>query len=205
MTARKKGGASASQFVMTMEDGEDGDDSGNSSNIVGRLKATTRTSEEFQVFSPRFSGPDDRGNGKEKEVAAVHYSADKMDPHGRYEGPRKMRVVLGNMHGNNADVEAESSLLHRMLRGSLDSLEEPCLINRNPRWNAKVQAFVLNFHGRVTQASVKNFQLVVQGDVTEQITLQFGRTHTNEFTMDFCHPLSPLQALAITLTSFDCK
>lgn len=49
MTARKKGGASASQFVMTMEDGEDGDDSGNSSNIVGRLKATTRTSEEFQV------------------------------------------------------------------------------------------------------------------------------------------------------------
>ncbi|CAM9632006.1 unnamed protein product [Ectocarpus sp. 6 AP-2014] len=205
MTARKKGGASASQFVMSMEDGEDGDESGNSSNIVGRLKATTRTSEEFQVFSPRFTGPDDKGNGKEKEVAAVHYSADKMDPHGRYEGPRKMRVVLGNMHGNNADVEAESSLLHRMLRGSLDSLEEPCLINRNPRWNAKVQAFVLNFHGRVTQASVKNFQLVVQGDVTEQITLQFGRTHTNEFTMDFCHPLSPLQALAITLTSFDCK
>ncbi|CAN0458229.1 unnamed protein product, partial [Hapterophycus canaliculatus] len=59
----------------------------------------------------------------------------------------------------------------------------------------QVQAFVLNFHGRVTQASVKNFQLVVQGDLTEQITLQFGRTHTNEFTMDFCHPLSPLQVV----------
>jgi len=56
----------------------------------------------------------------------------------RYEGPRKMRVVLGNVHGNNADVETESSLLHRMLRGTLDSLEEPCLVNRNPRWNAKV-------------------------------------------------------------------
>lgn len=52
-----------------------------------------------------------------------------------------MRVVLGNMHGNNADVEAESSLLHRMLRGSLDSLEEPCLVNRNPRWNAKARVF----------------------------------------------------------------
>lgn len=52
---------------------------------------------------------------------------------------------------------------------------------------------MLNFHGRVTQASVKNFQLVVQGDISQQITLQFGRTHTNEFTMDFCHPLSPLQ------------
>eukprot|EP00752_Nemacystus_decipiens_P018668 g16737.t1 len=202
---RELGGASASQFVITMDDGEDASGTSEDGNVIGRLKATTRTSEEFQVFSPSGIGPDDRGVYKEKEVAAVHYSADKMDPHGRYEGPRKMRVVLGNVHGNNADKEAESSLLHRMLRGSLDSLEEPCLVNRNPRWNAKVQAFVLNFHGRVTQASVKNFQLVVQGDATEQITLQFGRTHTNEFTMDFCHPLSPLQALAITLTSFDCK
>ncbi|CAN0481486.1 unnamed protein product [Hapterophycus canaliculatus] len=49
-----------------------------------------------------------------------------------------MRVVLGNMHGNNADRKTDSSLLHRMLRGNLDSLEEPCLVNRNPRWNAKV-------------------------------------------------------------------
>lgn len=56
----------------------------------------------------------------------------------RYDGPRKMRVVLGNMHGNNSQVEVDTSLLHRMLRGSLDSQEEPCLVNRNPRWNAKV-------------------------------------------------------------------
>lgn len=61
----------------------------------------------------------------------------------RYDGPRKMRVVLGNMHGNNADVEAETSLLHRMLRGSLDAIEEPVLVNRNPRWNAKVSIFAL--------------------------------------------------------------
>lgn len=45
MTARKKGGASASQFVISMDDGEDTEES----NVVGRLKATTRTSEEFQV------------------------------------------------------------------------------------------------------------------------------------------------------------
>lgn len=45
MTARKKGGTSASQFVITMDDGEDSEES----NVVGRLKATTRTSEEFQV------------------------------------------------------------------------------------------------------------------------------------------------------------
>jgi tubby-related protein 1 len=34
------------------------------------------------------------------------------------------------------------------------------LINKPPRWNDQVGAYVLNFNGRVTMASVKNFQLV---------------------------------------------
>ena len=34
------------------------------------------------------------------------------------------------------------------------------LISKPPRWNEQVQAYVLNFKGRVTIASVKNFQLV---------------------------------------------
>ena len=33
-------------------------------------------------------------------------------------------------------------------------------INRQPKWNDIVQAFVLNFYGRVDKPSVKNFQLV---------------------------------------------
>ncbi|CAN0048779.1 unnamed protein product, partial [Hapterophycus canaliculatus] len=78
MTARKKGGTSASQFVISMDDGDDSEDS----NVVGRLKATSRTSEEFQA-RPTTTGLEEKGNEIEKEVAAVHYSADKMDPHGR--------------------------------------------------------------------------------------------------------------------------
>ena len=46
MTARKKGGTSASQFVITMDDGEDAEEN---HSLVGSLKATNRTSEEFQV------------------------------------------------------------------------------------------------------------------------------------------------------------
>lgn len=34
------------------------------------------------------------------------------------------------------------------------------LKNKTPIWNEETQSYVLNFHGRVTQASVKNFQLV---------------------------------------------
>lgn len=35
-----------------------------------------------------------------------------------------------------------------------------CLVNKSPTWNEQTQSYVLNFHGRVTQASVKNFQIV---------------------------------------------
>lgn len=38
---------------------------------------------DVQVFSPTVTGLDEKGDEIEKEVAAVHYSADKMDPHGR--------------------------------------------------------------------------------------------------------------------------
>jgi hypothetical protein len=34
------------------------------------------------------------------------------------------------------------------------------LRNKPPKWNEQMQAYCLNFNGRVTHASVKNFQLV---------------------------------------------
>jgi hypothetical protein len=33
------------------------------------------------------------------------------------------------------------------------------LKNKPPKWNEQVGAYVLNFNGRVTRASVKNFQV----------------------------------------------
>ena len=38
------------------------------------------------------------------------------------------------------------------------------LHNKTPVWNEETQSYVLNFHGRVTQASVKNFQIVHSND-----------------------------------------
>ncbi len=83
--------------------------------------------------------------------------------------------------------------------------KQPFLLhNRLPTWSAQDRTYILNFHGRVKMTSVKNFQLVCQGDSDEKIRLQFGRASRDEFTLDFSWPLSPVQALAIALTSFDC-
>eukprot|EP00959_Pyramimonas_sp_CCMP1952_P379531 7950155-Pyramimonas_sp.AAC.1 len=54
--------------------------------------------------------------------------------------------------------------------------------NKPPKWNEQMQAYCLNFHGRVKLASVKNFQLVAE-DNKDHIILQFGKvsavTRTN--------------------------
>jgi tubby and related proteins len=50
------------------------------------------------------------------------------------------------------------------------------LHNKTPIWNEETQSYVLNFHGRVTQASVKNFQIVHSND---GIILNINNTHTH--------------------------
>ncbi|XP_037422245.1 tubby-like F-box protein 9 [Triticum dicoccoides] len=87
------------------------------------------------------------------------------------------------------------------------------LKNKAPRWHDHLQCWCLNFHGRVTVASVKNFQLVALAGTSdpwgvgdeETVILQFGKIEDDAFTMDFRHPLSAYQAFAICLTSFGTK
>lgn len=66
------------------------------------------------------------------------------------------------------------------------------IVNKTPRWNENLGAFCLNFQGRVTVASVKNFQLVNEAD-QDKIVLQFGKCSDDTFTMDYSYPLCALQ------------
>ncbi|KAL0449926.1 UNVERIFIED_CONTAM: Tubby-like F-box protein 5 [Sesamum latifolium] len=87
------------------------------------------------------------------------------------------------------------------------------LKNKAPRWHEQLQCWCLNFKGRVTVASVKNFQLVASVDPSidipaaelEKVILQFGKIGKDIFTMDYRYPLSAFQAFAICLSSFDTK
>jgi tubby and related proteins len=60
--------------------------------------------------------------------------------------------------GGGGAADGEDNILTRMKDRNLRDLTY--LINKPPRWNEHVGAYVLNFNGRVTMASVKNFQLV---------------------------------------------
>jgi len=77
-------------------------------------------------------------------------------------------------------------------------------VNKSPKWNEALQAFVLNFNGRVLRPSVKNFQLV-DPEVESNVVVQFGRIDSNLFNMDVKYPFSIIQAFALCLTSLDFK
>jgi len=82
------------------------------------------------------------------------------------------------------------------------------LQNKPPKWDEAHGGHVLNFQGRVTESSVKNFQLVcINSDLcdAEDIALQFGRVGKHRFTMDLKYPLSPMQAFSICVACLDGK
>ncbi|XP_031714935.1 tubby-related protein 3 isoform X1 [Anarrhichthys ocellatus] len=138
-----------------------------------------------------------------QELAAICYETNVLG----FKGPRKMTVIIPGMNMNFERVPVrpqneQENLLSRWQNHSLDNLIE--LHNKAPVWNDDTQSYVLNFHGRVTQASVKNFQIVHDND-PDYIVMQFGRVAEDIFTLDYNYPMCALQAFAIGLSSFDSK
>nr|CAD2196568.1 unnamed protein product [Meloidogyne enterolobii] len=71
------------------------------------------------------------------------------------------------------------------------------MTNKRPFWNEQSQVYQLDFNGRVTQESAKNFQIEYQN----RQVLQFGRIENGAYTLDFREPFSAIQAFAIALAS----
>ncbi|XAR61280.1 hypothetical protein NMG60_11034929 [Bertholletia excelsa] len=109
---------------------------------------------------------------------------------------------------------SHSTRMENFQSGPLSAQKDGMLVlkNKSPRWHEQLQCWCLNFNGRVTVASVKNFQLVASpenggttGPEHENVILQFGKVGKDVFTMDYQYPISTFQAFAICLSSFDTK
>jgi tubby-related protein 1 len=211
MASKKRPKNKTSNYLISM-DQNDLNRSG--SNYLGKLRSNF-VGTEFQVFDDGINPKDGADNDDNQntnvrcEMGGVMYAANVLGSR----GPRKMQVAIPGVNENLEIIKWRDSMGPSGTGTNDDMLtrikdrnfrDMVYLINKPPRWNEQVGAYVLNFNGRVTMASVKNFQLV---DPEEQnsVVLQFGRVGKDEFTMDMQWPISPFQAFAVTLSSFDSK
>ncbi|OWK53792.1 Tubby-related protein 1 [Lonchura striata] len=210
LAGRKRKKSKTSNYLISIDPT---DLSRGGENFIGKLRSNLMGT-RFTVFD-NGANPD-RANADwsnvRQELSAVVYETNVLG----FKGPRKMTVIIPGM---NADCERvpirprndNDGLLMRWQNRNMDNVIE--LHNKAPVWNDETQSYVLNFHGRVTHASVKNFQIVHSSDrdspalppAADYIVMQFGRVADDAFTMDYSYPLCAVQAFAIALSSFDGK
>ncbi|GMI82528.1 tubby like protein 6 [Hibiscus trionum] len=238
LVAKKVRRATCCDFLISLV----GNDFSRSSiNYVGKLRSNFMGN-KFNIFdgqpakdSPGQSGCRSRRIIRLRQVsprkpmsitAKISYELNVL----RTRGPRRMKCSMYSIpvsaieQGGSAPTpmaftkchdEDCSPLLDSERKRAFETLRSVPLVLRNkaPRWHEQLQCWCLNFKGRVTVASVKNFQMVATVEPSQNVTapeqekviLQFGKIGRDIFTMDYRYPLSALQAFAISLSSFDTK
>lgn len=180
MCSKKRPKNKTSNYLISKSEG---DISKGGDNYLGKLRSNF-VGTEFQVFddgtNPTDVDPAEKTTDKTRvELGSVMYAPNVLGSR----GPRKMQVVIPQVDDSNTMVKPknpggvpfqEGDYLQRIKDHSFRDLVY--MINKPPRWNEQVQAYVLNFNGRVTMASVKNFQLVdpeEQNAVLLQVCIYF--------------------------------
>eukprot|EP00043_Microstomoeca_roanoka_P006144 m.60566 g.60566 ORF g.60566 m.60566 type:complete len:408 (+) comp13294_c0_seq1:393-1616(+) len=205
LAARKRKKAQTSYYIISTDPADLHRESGAfAAKLRANFVGTHYTLYDNGVNPSKRSSPENAGRPVREELAAAAYETNVLG----FKGPRKMTVVMptvkeGTMERNKVQPLSENDgLLRRYQRDTHQDLM--ILRNKKPDWNEATNSYVLNFGGRVTRASVKNFQIVHESD-ENYIILQFGRVEEHGFTMDFQYPMSALQAFGICLSSFDGK
>ncbi|XP_046713997.1 tubby protein isoform X6 [Silurus meridionalis] len=203
LAGRKRKKSKTSNYLISIDPT---DLSRGGESFIGKLRSNLMGT-KFTVYdsgtNPVKSTSTLEASNLRQELAAICYETNVLG----FKGPRKMSVIIPGMNMDHERVcirprNEHETLLARWQNKSTESVIE--LHNKTPVWNDDTQSYVLNFHGRVTQASVKNFQIIHDND-PDYIVMQFGRVAEDIFTMDYNYPMCALQAFAIALSSFDSK
>lgn len=201
LAGRKRKKSATSNYLISIDAT---DLSRGGENFVGKLRSNLMGT-KFTVFdnalNPERALPD-MSNARQ-EMAGIIYETNVLG----MKGPRRMTVVIPGMNKDNERVPLRprndcDGLLIRYQNRRMENLLD--LHNKTPVWNEETASHVLNFNGRVTQASIKNFQIVHSKDL-DYIVMQFGRIADDIFTLDYKYPMCAVQAFAIALSSFDGK
>ncbi|KAE8811664.1 tubby-like F-box protein 11 [Hordeum vulgare] len=221
LAARKYHRPTCTEYLISLDKS---DMSKGSQTCVGKLRSNfLRT--KFTVYDahPPHAGPEvsKRWPAGDYPVIQINYEVNVLGSR----GPRRMNCIMDSIpvsaieQGGTAPTQTvfpffnpkSSRIDSSIIPLSSQAESKLVLKNKSPRWHEHLRCWCLNFHGRVTVASVKNFQLVASdesapaNEENDDTTLQFGKIGKDLFTLDYRYPVSAFQAFAICLSSFDTK
>jgi len=211
MTSKKRMGNATSNYLISM--GRNDFDNRQSPNVLGKLRSNFLGT-EYIIFdggrNPQYESlhDDDRDEAARCEIGAILYASSTSLGAKR---SRKMTACIGKLDVNNnpskvwQPMNENDDRIFTSFKDKESSQNDLIsFISKEPSWNKETKVYDFNFNGPSILASVKNFQLVNESD-QNMICLQFGRAGKDEFILDLQWPLSPLQAFAFALSSFDSK
>jgi len=184
-----------------------------SSSYLGKLRASSVGGTGWQLFDNGLSAKDaaDEASLCRRQLMAVHFQKNIMGSR----GPSRLACVVPSTDGTSDSLASipsidatephggrEVSLVTRWLENDRAGLT--LLVNKPPIWSEELGTYTLEYNGRATLASVKNIQLIHEGN-EENLIFQMGKVSDTRFNIDFKAPFSPVQAFALALTVFDSK
>ncbi|GLE00697.1 hypothetical protein PINS_up009485 [Pythium insidiosum] len=155
LSAQKRSTSKTSNYLLTMEPQPS---DRRSALIVGKLRANWSGS-EYVVFDDGLSPHSTALDVNVRAVLAlIEFAYDEM-------GPGRINVRVPPVHDSGAsaltwrDPELDKASAAREAFAALVDRRALLLRNVRPRYDARTGSHMLDFHGRVSMPSVKNFQL----------------------------------------------
>ncbi|CAF1517099.1 unnamed protein product, partial [Adineta steineri] len=169
---------------------------------VGKLRGINLSGTEYILYdnglSPNKISNTAQLNNREslrRELVGIIYNTNLLG----FKGPRQFTTVIPQIEQDIRPSKSEPGILDQWRNRRFSYLMQ--LRNKVPTYNEETKTYILRFTGnRVAQASVKNFQIIMENDKhEEEIVMQFGRVDEDLFTCDYRYPLSAIQAFGIAL------
>ncbi|CAF1170112.1 unnamed protein product [Adineta steineri] len=188
--------------VATLSEKSDGD--GYVGTLCGKNLSGTKYILYDNGLDPNKISKTAQSNNKEslrRELVGIIYDTNLLG----FKGPRKFTTVIPQIEQDIRPSKSEPGILDQWRNRRFSYLMQ--LRNKVPTYNEETKSYVIQFEGkRVAQASIKNFQIIMENDKhEEEVVMQFGRVNEDLFTCDYRYPLSAIQAFGIALSSFDSR
>ena len=158
-------------------------------NYLGKIMAPKGTGVDLGGGSAHHRVLVDGSQQKNEHALFIHKRTSTLTSFVDGAKPRQVSVALP---GNSAKSDLLTRFSHSDDKLTVLEQRQPKLVDGQ---------YSLNFYGRATVASVKNFQLV-PGLSDDTVVFQLGKIGDHDFNLDFAPPFTPFSAFALAVSQF---